>query len=143
MAWTYKVVNGDIVRNYTNTQYEKVSGKDKMRQDTRMVLTSEVRSNGIGAGLSRFVGSTGDYDNITATVPLIFDFQLAVRGALSRYEFITKNVLRNRRTSAEILEEFTPVQMVQDPADPRKFQWKVQLYTADSRFGFSVGGVYG
>ena len=141
MSWTLKVVDGDVVRLHTNVGYEQVTGKDKLKQDVVLTLQTEVRSDtGIGTGLGQVIGSRTDKepDQVYST-PAMFEFQTLVRNGLSRFKYNQRNYLFDRRTPAEMLEDFSPVQ-VWATDDPRNYRWRVDLYTMGNLPNLVVGG---
>lgn len=141
MSWTLKIVDGDVVRLHTNVGYEQVTGKDKLKQDVVMTLSTSVRSDtGIGTGLGQVLGDRTDKepDNVYST-PAMFKFQTLIRNGLSRLKYNQRNFLFNRRTPYEMLEDFAPVQ-VWATDDPRVFRWRVDLYTMGNLPNFAVGG---
>lgn len=141
MSWTLKVVDGDVVRLHTNVGYERVEGKDKLKQDVVMTLSTAVRPDtGIGTGLGQVIGDQTDKepDNVYST-PAMFRFQTLVRNGLSRLKYNQRNFLFNRRTPQEMLEDFSPVQ-VWATDDPRTYRWRVDLYTMGKLPNFAVGG---
>lgn len=142
MSWTLKVVDGDVVRLHTNVGYEQVTGKDKLKQDVLMTLSTSVRSDtGIGTGLGQVIGDRTDKepDNVYST-PAMFKFQTLVRNGLSRLKYNQRNFFFNRRTPYEMLEDFSPVQ-VWATDDPRVYRWRVDLYTMGNLPNFAAGGI--
>lgn len=141
MSWTLKVENGDVVRLASNTGYEAVRGKDKLRQDAKMVLTTGTRRDGIGANLDEIVGRSVDGEpDLGWSSPALFQFQQRVRNSLSRYRFMQRNYQFNRRTPQELMSSFSPVNIWVDETDPRKFRWRVDFFTLGNRPAFSLGG---
>jgi hypothetical protein len=141
MSWTFKVVKGDIVRKPVNNGYDSVTGLDKLRQECRMVLTSGVRRSGIGTGLERILGRTTDNEpDLGWSSPPMLQFQQWVRDGLSRYRYVQRNFQFSRRTPAELLDDFSPVQIWMDGTDPRVFRWRVDFYTLGKLPNFALGG---
>jgi len=142
MSWTFKIVDGDVVRLSSNVGYERVTGKDKMKQEVTMVLTTDRRGNGIGASLDEIIGRSVDGEpDLGWSSPALFQFQQRVRSALSRYRYAQRNFQFSRRTPLELLSEFSPVHVWVDTTDPRKFRWRVDFFTMGSLPAFSLGGM--
>jgi hypothetical protein len=141
MSWTLKVVNGDVVRLFSNNGYEAVSNLPKLKQECRMVLQTGIRVNGVGAGLNQAVGrSTDGEPGPVGPTPMMLYFQLLVRDALERYRYVQRNYQYSRRTVKELLDDFTPVQVWGDITDPRVFRWRVDFYSVGNLPNFAMGG---
>jgi len=143
MSWTLKIVDGDVVRYHSNTNYKIVQGVDKLRQECKMILTTNVRRDGVGAGLERILGADidGEEPALAWRTPSMLQFQQYVRNGISRYRWAQRNYQFNRRTPAELLTDFSPVHVWQDDTDPRKFRWRVDFYTMRNLPDFALGGV--
>lgn len=144
MSYEFKIVDGDIVRNHTNSGYERVTDKDKLKQNCVNVLQTAVRDDtGIGSGLGRVLGShiEGEPDLAYGT-PAMFEFQTMVRDSLTRFRYNQRTYLLSRRTPKEMLDDFSPVQ-VWATTDPRSFRWRVDFYSLGNSpsVAFSLGGL--
>lgn len=141
MSWEFKIVNGDIVRLPTNNGYQTVTGADKLKQGCKNVLTTNVRSSGIGASLSSVLGQSSDGEPDTgSSVPAMLMFQQMIRDSLSRFRYVQRNYQFSRRTPAELLDDFSPVQIWPNATDPRVFKWRVDFYTLGRLPNFALGG---
>ena len=141
MSWTLKIVNGDIVRTQGGIGYEIVEGRDKLVQDCKMILSTDIRADGIGGSLRKVIGKTTDGGaEIGYGVPLMFEFQMMVRGAIMRYRNRQRSVQFNRRSFDELLNDYSPVYVYPDTDDPRKFKWRVDFFTNRGFADFTLGG---
>jgi hypothetical protein len=142
MAKTLKIVNGDIVRSYTNNSYVTLDGKDKVKQDVANILTTDLRrSTGLGCNLDSLVGEDsmnplGNYSQF----PVVFNFQTNVRLGLERLRNTQRNYLFDKRTNQELIYDFSPADVWFNADDPRSFRWKVDILTEDGRSSFSISG---
>lgn len=141
MAWTLKIENGDVVRTPANNGYYTVTGLDKLKQECKMVLTTGVRTSGLGTGLNRILGRTGDNEpDVGWGAPVMLQFQQWVRDGLSRYRYIQRNYQFSRRLPTELLDDFSPVRVWSDSTDPRVFRWRVDFFTLGRLPNFALGG---
>jgi len=142
MSWELKIVDGDIVRNAENTGYARVSGKDKLKQDCVNMLQTAIRADtGLGTSLGKVIGKhvDGEPDQAYST-PAMFQFQRLIMNGLSKFRYAQRNYLFSRRTPAELLDDFSPVQ-VWATDDPRSFRWRVDFYTLGNLPNFALGGI--
>jgi hypothetical protein len=141
MSWEWKVENGDIVRNHSNTGYTRVTGKEKLKQDVVNMLQTAIRSDtGLGTSLGTALGSHVDGEPGTAySTPTMFRFQRLVMSGINKFRLAQREYQFNRRTPQELLQDFSPVQ-VWATEDPRTFRWRVDFYTMSSFPNFSLGG---
>jgi hypothetical protein len=142
-AWTWKVVDGDVVRSYTNTGYTSVSGKDKVRQDVACIVATDMRdSTGLGCSLGSSIGI--DVENPAsafAITPVAFDFQMKVQTGMNRLMAAQKNYQSEYRTDEELISSSGPVQIWQLQADPRNFGWLLPVSTiAGGKANFALNG---
>jgi hypothetical protein len=141
MSWTLKIVNGDMVRKFSNNGYDSVTDLDKLKQECKMVLTTGIRTSGVGAGLNQAVGrTTSGEPSPVGTTPMMFYFQLLVRDALDRYRYVQRNFQYSRRSIKEMLDDFSPVQVWGDITDPRVFRWRVDFFSVGNLPNFAMGG---
>ena len=107
-----------------------------------MVLTTDIRRDGVGAGLNRILGNNEDREepDLAWRTPAMLQFQQYVRNGLSRYRYMQRNVQFDRRTPAEMLADFSPVHVWQDDTDPREFRWRVDFFTMGALPNFALGG---
>jgi hypothetical protein len=141
MSWTLKVVNGDVVRKFSNNGYDRVTDLDKLKQECRMILTTDIRPSGLGASLRQAVGrSTDGEPSPVGSTPLMFQFQMLVKDALDRYRYVQRNFQYSRRTFKELLDDFSPVQIWGDTTDPRVFRWRVDFFSVGNLPNFALGG---
>jgi hypothetical protein len=142
MSWTFKIVDGDFVRDQSGrTGYEEVSGRGKLVQECKMILSTDIRADGVGSSLRKIVGkSSRGGDEIGQGVPLMFEFQLMVRNSIERYRNKQRNTLFSRRLMSELLDDFSPTYVAPDPDDARKFKWRVDFFTMNTFQDFSLGG---
>jgi hypothetical protein len=144
MSYEFKIVSGDIVRNHGNTGYERVTDKDKLKQDCVNTLQTAVREGdtGLGSGLGRILGSHIEGEpEIAYGTPAMFDFQRMVQNSLSLLRYNQRTYLLGRRTPKELLDDFSPVQ-VWATSDPRNFRWRVDFYSLGNAasVAFALGG---
>jgi len=143
MSYTVKIENGDVVRNHSNTGYETITRKDKLRQDCRMVLTTGIRADGIGCGLDEVIGkhTDGEPENAFGS-PAMFEFQSRASSGISRFRYVQRHTMFSRRTPEELLDSYTPVQIWPDTEDPRTFRWRVDFYSFLGKYAFSLEGLF-
>lgn len=141
-ARTLKVVDGDIVRYTRGTGYYTVEGKDKVKQDVRMCLTTSIRSStSIGCGLDDIIGK--DIENPASTYfnfPLGFEFQNRLSNGLNRLISAQKRYLVGFRPATELIADFSEVRTWRLSGDQRSFKWAVEIYTVDGRSNFTISG---
>lgn len=142
MMYTSQIINGDEVRSVGGSGYETVSGKDKIRQDVKMVLTTNTRNTtGLGAQLEDSIGK--DVENPASfytNTPFMFEFQMRVKSALDRLKRIQRRFQYSYRVPAELIHEFTTVNIWPVKEDPRNFRWKVDIITVDGSSKISIKG---
>ena len=141
MTWTTKIVNGDEVRNTWNNGYETVERLNKAKQDVKMVLGTEVRSNGLGCGLDEVIGKDSDNPtNVFSRAPVMFELQMRVRSGLSRLRQLQRSRQASHRYPTEMIYDFSPVQVRPIADDPRNYFWQIDVMTVDGRSKFEVNG---
>ncbi len=142
MAYTWKIVDGDIVRSNTNTGYTLISDTPKVKQDVAMSLTTDIRdSTNLGCSLDEVIGTDSDNPaSAYAVSPAAFEFQTKVRAGLNRLKAAQKQVQFSQRTAKELIHDIGPVQMWPVATDSRNFLWRVDIMTVDGRASFSVNG---
>lgn len=142
MSKTWKIVNGDIVRYYTNIGYTFIENTDKIKQDVQMVLTTDERTTtGLGCGLDGAIGS--DLENPSSVymqAPVAFEFQNRVRVGMNRLRSAQRAYQFSQRGPKELLYDAGSVQIWPDFNDPRDFRWRLDVTTVDSRAAFQVNG---
>ena len=142
MSKTLKVSNGDVVRLFTNQNYEYVSNNEKVRQDVGMILTTGIRSStGLGCGLDDLIGDDmlnpiAEY----AEFPIVFDFQQRVRIGLSRLRSAQRAYHFDQRPPSELIFDFSPAEIWRAAEDPRNYNWKVDVITEEGKTSFSING---
>jgi hypothetical protein len=141
-TWSWKVVEGDMVRSYTNSGYETVSGKDKGRQDVANVLATDTRSStGLGCSLDECVGLDAENPvSAFALAPVAFDFQQRVQIGMNRLMAAQKTYHYAYRPNTELIYSSGPVQIWPIREDPRNFRWQLPVTTVDGRASFAIGG---
>ncbi len=141
MSWEWKIVKEDIVRNAQNTGYVRVEGKDKLRQDIENILQTAIRSDtGLGTSLGKALGDHVDGEpDLAYGTPSMFRFQRLITSGINKFRIAQRKHLFNRRTPAELLSDFSPVQ-VWATDDPRNFRWRVDFYTMGNLPNFALGG---
>jgi hypothetical protein len=144
MSKTLKFSNGDMVRMNANNGYELVNGKDKVKQDIELMLTTDIRSTtGLGCGLDEIVGSDTMKDvSAYSLLPVVFDFQTQVRSGMGRLVSAQRAYQFIERTNDELLYEVPPVSVVPSRDDFRTFTWSLTAIT-ESGLSFSVNGSSG
>lgn len=60
MTVTFKVVDGDVVVDQSSGRPVLITGREKLRQDLRQMLTQRRGANGFGAGLDDIVALVAD-----------------------------------------------------------------------------------
>lgn len=142
MSRTLKIDKGDIVRLYTNQDYEYISDQTKVKQDVGMILTTGIRtSTGLGCGLDELIGAdTLEPIAGYAEFPVIFDFQQRVRVGLSRLRSAQRSYQFEQRSPKELIFDYSPVEIWRAAEDPRNYKWKVDVITEDGRTSFSING---
>lgn len=142
MTKTFKIKNGDIVRNIFNNGYEMIFGRNKVNQDVRNILTTDVRNTtGLGCGLDELIGAdSSNPASIFSPSPVMFEFQTRVSGGLSVLMATQKEYLYGNRPSSELIFSYSPVEIWPNNDDPRNFRWRVNISTVDGKSGFTVSG---
>jgi len=141
-AYTIKVYQGDIVRNHQNTGYELLTGKDKVDQDVRNILTTGFRTTtGLGCSLDDVIGAdSNNPTDVYTLIPNSFEFQNRVRIGLSRLRQTQRQYLFSQRDNQELIFDYSPIQFWKDRADPRDFHWRVDILTNDGSQNIEVNG---
>ncbi len=141
MAYTTKIIEGDEVRNISNTGYELISGKEKVSQDISMVLSTNIRKNGLGSELEDSIGTEAENPAfVHSNTPFMFDFQMKVRSAMVRLKNAQRKYQYSQRTPKELIHEFSHVRIWSIKDDPRNYKWQINIITIDGRSNFSVNG---
>lgn len=142
MSRTLKFKDGDVVRLYTNQDYEYVSGSAKVKQDVGLILTSGIRaSTGLGCGLDDLIGDdTLEPVAAYSEFPVIFDFQQRVRVGLSRLRSAQRSYQFEQKTPKELIFDFSSAEIWRQAEDPRNYKWKVDVITEDGKSSFSING---
>jgi hypothetical protein len=142
MSWSFKVENGDFIRTMGGSGYETIFGKDKLKQECKMVLTTDIRPDGVGSSLSRILGRLSDsQESISPGSTNAFEFQMMVGNAITRYRDAQKATRFSRRDIEELLDDNSPVYVTPYPDDTRKFKWRVDFFSLANSGNFSLGGV--
>lgn len=132
MSRTLKITNGDMVKYIAGDNgYRMLSGKEKISQDVKMILTSSVRSTtGLGCGLDEVIGNdTMNPVSSFMQFPAVFDFQNRVRIGLSRLKKAQRNYLFRNRDKAELISDYSQARVWPNQNDPRTFRWRVDIIT--------------
>jgi hypothetical protein len=143
MARTLKITNGDIVKYLGSTySYQLLSGREKVTQDIKMVLTTSVRaSTGLGCGLDDVIGQdTMNSVSSFTQFPAVFDFQNRVRVGLERLSTAQKNYLYGQRSNDEIIKDISAVRIWPASSDLRNYRWRVDVLTIKGKEGISITG---
>lgn len=145
MTNTLQIIDGDIVRVTTNAQYLQVTDTDKVEQDVKETLTTDINPlTGLGASLDEVIGQ--DAANPVSTysyVPPLYEFQSRVNGAMARLQAAQCGYLLNKRTQKELISDISAVQIWRIADDPRNFKWRLRVQTFFGKYNFSVGGITG
>jgi len=139
--YTTQIVDGDEVRSLGSSGYELISGKDKVRQDVRMVFSTDIRpTTGLGSKIEDSVGQeTENPATAHSSIPFMFEFQMSVKSALDRLKRAQRQFHFAYRIPAELIHDFSAVQIWPVASDPRNFRWKVDIQTIDGA-GLSIKG---
>lgn len=142
MSKTLKIINGDVVRSFTNQGYSYVSETAKARQDIALMLTSSIRTiTGLGCGLDDLIGSDPTNEISQYSIfPILFDFQTRIKSGLNRLKSAQRNYSYAYRTPKELIYDFSSAEIWQTPEDPRNYKFRVDVITDDGSTRFSVGG---
>lgn len=142
MSYTWKIVDGDMVRDVSNTSYATLTDSDKCKQDVRMNLSTDTRdSTGIGCNLDSCVGSDAEHPaSAFSFAPVAFDFQMKLQTGMNRLISAQRHYLYGRRTAKELIDSIGAVQIWPIRDDPRNFRWRLDILTVDGRENFSVSG---
>ena len=142
MTRTFKISNGDVVRSYTNSNYEFVEDREKARQDVKCVLTTSFRdSTGLGCGLEEVVGKdTENPISAFSIMPTAFGFQNRVMNGLNILKTMQRKYQFSQRTRGELIKSISPVRIRNIASDARNFRWRVDVYTLDAPAPFTLGG---
>jgi hypothetical protein len=142
MSTTWKIVDGDLVRDVSNSAYVNVTDSDKCKQDVQMNLSTDIRnSTGIGCGLDSCIGLDAESPaSAFSFAPIAFDFQMKVQTGMNRLIAAQRKYQYGRRTAKELIDSIDAVQIWPIRDDPRNFKWRLGILTVDGRESFSVGG---
>jgi len=142
MAKTLEWSDGDMKRLYTNSGYNWVEGKTKVKQDVVCMFTTDIRdSNGLGMSLDEVVGAVeSDPHEAFSHFPIAFEFQSRVDVGLSRLKQAQRKYQYATRTPQELIYDYSSPDVWQDYTDPRLFRWKVDIITEDKNSSFSISG---
>jgi hypothetical protein len=135
MLYTSQIANGDEVRSVTNSGYDLVSGKDKIRQDIHMILTTDIRrTTGLGAQLNDMVGKDTENPALAYTnTPFMFELQMRVKTSMDRLKAAQRRYQFSYRVPAELIHDFSQVQIWPLADDPRNYRWQLDIQTLDGR----------
>ena len=142
MSRTLQFTNGDMIRLFTNQDYQYISDNTKLKQDVGLILTSGIRSStGLGCGLDDLIGEdTLSPVEAYSEFPVIFDFQQRVRVGLSRLRSAQRSYLFDQRPPKELIFDFAPVQIWRAAEDPRNYNWSVAIISEEGKSSFSITG---
>lgn len=142
MTSTLKIVNNDISRLFNNSGYTYVEGNDKVKQDVKMLFTTDIRPvSGFGTGLDGLVGAvSSDPHEAFAQYPIALEFQTRVRSGLVRMRSLQRKFQFSARTPQELIFDFSAAEVWLEPSDPREYRWRVDIITVDNQGSFSVSG---
>ena len=141
MTRTLKIVNGDVVRSNSLDSYVMIDEKQKLEQDVKNALSTDIRKNGFGSGLNEAIGKDiKNTSNAYSFTPVMFDFQMLVRGGLEKLRRFQRKHLFSQRTAKELIHDFSPVEFWPDLKDIRIIRWKVKITSLDRASNFSVSG---
>jgi len=141
MSKTLKIVNGDCVRSNSLDSYVMIEEKQKIEQDIKNILSTDIRKNGLGSGLNDAVGKDSkNTSNAYSFTPVMFDFQMLVRGGIEKLRRFQRKYLFSQRTAKELVYDFSPVEFWPDLSDLRIIRWKVDITTVDRSSNFSING---
>jgi hypothetical protein len=116
MSWSFKIENGDFVRILSGSGYDTVVGKDKLKQECKMVLTTDIRPDGVGSSLRKILGRLSDsQESISPGSTNVFEFQMMVSNAILRYRDAQKSTRFSRRDLEELLDDNSPVYVTPYP----------------------------
>jgi len=137
MSKTLQFLDFDIQRYSRGSDYVKVENLPKTRQDVAIVLSTSIRpTTGLGAGIDELVGTLG-VDEISPylRVPVAFELQNRIEAGLNMLMDAQRRFLFGARSRAELIYEYSPVQVWKSASDPRTYEWKVgvQTYEITSR----------
>jgi len=141
MSKTLKITNGDCVRSNSLDSYVMIDEKRKIEQDIKNVLSTDIRKNGLGSSLNSSIGKDSkNASNAYSFTPVMFDFQMLVRGGIEKLRRFQRKHLFSQRTAKELIHDFSPVEFWPDLKDTRIIRWKVSITTVDRSSNFSVNG---
>lgn len=95
MTQTFQVSNGDWVLDKRTGRPTLISGRTKLRQDIRELLSIETQPNGFGAGLDDLIGQDVDPAGFKTEV------QRAIRNAVLAMQRLQDQFLASRRAASE------------------------------------------
>lgn len=101
MTQTIQIANGDWVIDRRTGRPTLISGRTKLRQDVRELLSIETLPNGFGAGLDELVGQDVD------PVGFKTEVQRAIRNAVLAMQRLQDQFLASRRTASERIAAIT------------------------------------
>lgn len=135
MLYTSQIVNGDEVRSVTNSGYELVSGKDKVRQDVGMIFSTNIRTTtGLGSQLEDAIGSDADNPAEAYSItPFMFELQMRVRTSLERLKAAQRRYQFSYRVPAELINDFSQLLVTALQGDPRNYRWQIGIQTVDGK----------
>lgn len=113
MSRTFKIVNGDYVLDRTNGRPTTVTGREKLRQDVNIMLTTETRANSYGAGLEDLIGRDMD--------PAAFRIEVGrrIRSSTNALQRLQDQFLAAQRTAQERLATIAALSVFVLPGDEK------------------------
>lgn len=138
MSSTLYINNGDIVISSAYGRPITISDTAKLRQDIKEFFEVGITLYGFGAGLFSMIGLVqADPDAFVSGAYGTIAQGLQIFRALQRADVATP------RSPSELISSYENLKVVQDPSDPTKFIFTVDIYSVNgSSFPFSgiIGG---
>lgn len=142
MAYTLQIEDGDIIRYGTGSGYYLVSGSDKLKQDVKCILSTDIRPvTGLGCGLRHVIGQdVMNRIDSYAYYPAVFNFRERVQQGLEKLKIAQRSYQFSQRTADELIDSIRPVQIYPSSNDPRNYNWRVDIMSIDKASNFTING---
>lgn len=137
---TLKIIGGDYVFDQATGRFVTVTGREKLRQDCRQNLDTDVQPDGTGAGLTSVIGKLADpFDmRIDMTERVTESFE-ALKDLQQRFQL-------GDRSKQERIARISAVQVFQtqssssDEFSKTDYTYRVDIQSEDAREKASITG---
>lgn len=127
MSTTFLIRNGDVDISRSSGQPKLIADADKIRQDLRVALATEARTDNVGAGLEDVVnGNAASAGTVERAI------ERRVRNSVASIQRLQDQFQRGKRPAAERLVRVATVQVSTVANDPTAFYFRAEFVTARS-----------